>query len=93
MTIRWAQLKRLFQNDPWGAEGPEGSRAKMAFMATYNLDRFHDFVFNSSFLTRYKVKTAVLKKIQSDEAELLKFGMDWVKLFLWNIKTKKIRPR
>ena len=93
MTIRWAQLKRLFQNDPWGAEGPEGSRAKMAFMATYNLDRFREFVFKSSFLKRYKVKSAVLKKIQSDEAELLKFGMDWVQLFLWNIKTKKIRPR
>ena len=93
MTIHWAQLKRLFQNDPWGAGGPEASRAKMTFMATYNLDRFREFVFNSSFLKRYKVKTAVLKNIQSDEAELLKFGMDWVQLFLWNIKTKKIRPR
>lgn len=93
MTIRWAQIKRLFQNDPWGAEGPEGSRAKMAFMATYNIDRFREFVFQSSFLKRYKIKSAFQKKMKADDLELLKFGMDWVKLFLWGIQSKKIRPR
>ncbi len=93
MTIRWAELKRLFQNDPWGGEGPEGPRAKMAFMASYNIDRFREFVFNSSFLKRYKVKSEILKKIKANDGELLNFGFDWVKLFLWNIKTKKIRPR
>jgi len=93
MTIRWAGLKRLFQTDPWGTEGPEGPRARMTFMATYNTDRFGEFVFHSSFLKRYKVKAAVLKKIKADDEELLKFGFDWVKLFLWNIKTKKIRAR
>ena len=93
MTLRWADLKRLFQADPWGTEGSKGPRAKMAFMATYNIDRFREFVFNSSFLKRYKVKTAVLKKINADDEELLKFGFDWVTLFLWGIKTKKIRFR
>ncbi|MGD2185569.1 MAG: YkgJ family cysteine cluster protein [Desulfobacterales bacterium] len=93
MTIRWAELKRLFQTDPWGAEGPQGPRAKMAFMAAYNIDRFHEFVFNSSFLKRYKVKQAILKKLKADDAELLKFGFDWVKFFLWNMKTKKVKPR
>jgi hypothetical protein len=93
MTMYWTELKRLFQDDPWGTEGPEGPKARMAFMATYNIDRFHEFVFNSSFLKRYKVKSAILKKIQNDDGELLKFGFDWVKLFLWGIKSKKIRPR
>ena len=93
MTIRWAQFKRLFIDDPWGVDGPEGSRAKMAFMATYNIDRFREFVLNSSFLRRYKVKSALLKKIKTDDVALLKFGMDWVQLFLWGIKTKKIRLR
>ena len=65
----------------------------MAFMATYNIDRFREFTFNSSFLKRYKVKTALLKQLKAEDEELLKFGFDWVKLFLWNIKTKKIRQR
>jgi Fe-S-cluster containining protein len=93
MTLRWAELKRRFQTDPWGAEGPQGQKAKMAFMATYNLDRFREFVFHSSFLKRYKVKSVILKKIQNDDGELLKFGFDWIKCFLWNIKSKKVRPR
>ena len=93
MTIRWAELKRLFQTDPWGAEGPQGPKARMAFMATYNIDRFREFVFNSSFLKRYKVKSVILKKIESDDGELLKFGLGWVKFFLWGAKAKKIRPR
>ncbi|MBW2251758.1 MAG: hypothetical protein JRF60_14315 [Deltaproteobacteria bacterium] len=62
-------------------------------MATYNIDRFSDFVFNSSFLKRYKVKSALLKKIKTDDTQLMKFGFEWVKLFVWGIRTKNIRPR
>ena len=93
MTIRWAELKRLFQTDPWGREGRQGSKAKMAFMAVYNVDQYRDFVFQSSFLRRYKVKTAILKKLKADDVDLLKFGFEWVKFFLWGIKSKHIRMR
>ena len=93
MTIRWAEVKRLFQDDPWGLEGPEGSKARMAFMATYNVDRFREFIFQSSFLKRYKVKSALLKKLKTDDVQLLKFGFEWVKLFIWGIKSKNIRLR
>jgi len=93
MTMRWAEVKRLFQDDPWGLEGPEGSKARMAFMATYNVDRFREFIIQSSFLKRYKVKSALLKKLKSDDVQLLKFGFEWVKLFVWGIKSKNIRLR
>ena len=93
MTIRWAGLKRLFEKDPWGVEDPQGPRAKMAFMATYNIDRFRDFVFQSSFLKRYKIKSAILKKLKTDDAQLLKFGFEWVKVFVWDLKSKHIRLR
>jgi Fe-S-cluster containining protein len=93
MTLAWAQIKRLFQADPWKGEGPEGPRAKMAFMATYNLDDFRKFVFESSFFKRYKVKKDVRKKIAAHEKALLKFGFEWVNLFIWGIKSKKIKPR
>ena len=93
MTLQWADLRRLFQSNPWGKDGPEGPRAKMAFMATYNLDRFREFVFHSTFLKRYKVKSAILKKIRVDDTALLKFGLQWVKLFVWGIRAEWIRPR
>ncbi len=91
MTARWADLKRLFQINPWGQEGPRSAKAKMAFMATYNIDRFRDFVFNSSFLERYEVNSALVKKIREDDVELLKLGFDWVKFFVWGIKSASIR--
>lgn len=93
MTIQWAAVKRLFQNDPWGLEGPRGPKAKMAFMATYNIDRFRDFVFQSSFLKRYKIKSPLLKKLKSDDVALLKFGFEWVKVFIWGMNSKQIRLR
>jgi Fe-S-cluster containining protein len=93
MTAEWAEIKALFRRNPWGPEGPSGKRARMAFMATYNLDGFREFVFASSFLKRYKVKQEVLKRITSDEVALMRFGFQWVKLFVWGIETKSIRPR
>jgi Fe-S-cluster containining protein len=93
MTMRWAEVKRLFQEDPWGLEGPEGSKAKMAFMATYNINRFRDFIFQSSFLKRYKIKAVLLKKLKTDDVQLLKFGFEWVKFFVWGMRSKIIKPR
>lgn len=93
MTIRWAKIKRLFQNDPWGLEGPEGPKAKMAFMATYNIDQFRDFVFQSSFLKRYQIKSPLRKKLKTDELTLLQFGLEWVKVFVWGISSKSIKKR
>lgn len=93
MTLAWSRVKALFHCSPWGDEGPEGAKAKMAFMATYNVDQFREFVFGSSFLKRYKVKSALLKKLEIDDLAMLRFGFDWVKLFAWGIQSKKIRKR
>ncbi len=93
MTIRWAELLRLFADNPWGAEGPQGQRARMAFMAAYNCDRFREFVFGSSFLKRFKVKPELLGKIKTDDSQLLLLGFDWIKLFLWGIKSRRLKPK
>ena len=93
MSRKWFEVKQLFQKNPWGREGPQGSRAKMAFMASYNLEAFRRFVFESSLLKRYKVKTDLLKKLHRDDVELMLFGFEWIRLFVWGIQGKKIRPR
>jgi len=93
MIRKWSEVRQLFQKDPWGREGSHGSRAKMAFMASYNMDAFRGFVFESSLLKRYKVKTDLLKKIKTDDVELMLFGFEWIKLFVWGVQTHKIRPR
>jgi len=90
MTLRWAEIRRLFQNDPWGSEGPHGAKAKMAFMAAYNLDRFREFLFDSSFFKRYHVKPDLKKKLRVNDKALLLFGFEWIKFFVWGIKSKSI---
>lgn len=93
MTVRWSEIKRLFQTDPFENQWQDNPKAKMAFMATYNIDWFRDFLFNSTFLKRYKVKSAILKKIPTDDMELMKFGFNWVKFYIWGIKTKHFKLR
>jgi Fe-S-cluster containining protein len=93
MTARWAEIRRLFHINPLNDEDWSSPKAKMAFMAIYNTDRFRDFVFTSSFLKRYKLNSDKVKKIRMDDVELLKFGFDWVKLFIWGIKSRHIRLR
>ncbi|MBT8341216.1 MAG: YkgJ family cysteine cluster protein [Desulfatitalea sp.] len=93
MTLHWAALRRRFASDPWGLEGPEGSRARMAFMAAYNLDRFRQFVFQSSFLKRYRIKKPLKMKLQRDDEALLMFGFEWIGLFVWGIPSKRISMR
>jgi uncharacterized protein len=93
MTVRWAELKRLFHRNPWGAEGHSGPRAKMAFMATYNLDRFREFVLGSSFLKRYRVEAITINKVRTDDKALMSLGFAWVKLFLWGLETSLIKQK
>jgi len=93
MAVQWADLKRRFQNDPWGEEGPGGQKGKMAFMAAYNVDSFRDFLFKSSFLRRYRVPPPTLKKIRTNDRELLLLGFEWISSYLWGIPSKKIMLR
>lgn len=90
MTLRWAEIRRLFQSDPWGAEGPHGAKSRMAFMAAYNLDRFREFLFGSSFFKRYRVKPDLKKKLRTNDKTLLLFGFEWIKLSVWGIRSKQI---
>jgi Fe-S-cluster containining protein len=91
MTAKWAGVKALFQKDPWGSEGVNGPKGKMAFMAAYNIDRFREFVFQSSFLKRYRVKKTLVKKLRASDRELLLFGFEWIQYFVWGIQSKCIR--
>ncbi len=56
---------------------------KMFFLASYNLDKFREFVFESSFLDRYEIDETLLDKIKDDEIALLKFGLKWLKWLLF----------
>ncbi len=56
---------------------------QMFFTASYNVDKFRRFVFESSFLERYPADEGTLEKIRGDEIELLQFGLRWLKEVLF----------
>jgi len=71
-------------------ENPDIS--KMIFMALYNLDRFREFVFQSSFLKRLEVDEVRLEKIKRSDEELLRFAFDWIKFGVFGQILFRVRP-
>ena len=59
---------------------------QMTFMALYNIDRFKEFVFKSTFLKRLEVEPQIIEKIKNSDLDLLKFAFDWIKFGLFGKK-------
>ena len=59
---------------------------QMTVMALYNLDRFREFVFKSTFLERLEVEPEIIEKIRNSDVELLKFAFEWLKFGLFGKK-------
>lgn len=64
---------------------------KMFFLASYNIDQFRQFVFESSFLDRYEVDPETVAKIKIDETALLEFGLKWLKSVLYKDGVFKLK--
>jgi hypothetical protein len=63
----------------------------MFFMACYDLDRFREFVFGSSFLDKFEVDDATREKMKDEDMELLRFGYRWLRFALFGEPAIKIR--
>ena len=66
---------------------------EMFYTVCYNIDKFREFVFESTFLNRFDVPEDTVKKIKEDDEELLKFGFEWLKYCLFGEKTMKIKGK
>lgn len=65
----------------------EGKARDIFFIGSYNIDEFRDIVFKSGFLKYYGVDKKVLKKIKSNETELLRFAFTWMRTVLFGEAT------
>lgn len=52
---------------------------QMFFTVCYNIDKFKEFVFKSSFLERYDIPEDRIEEIKNDDVKLLQFGFEWLK--------------
>jgi hypothetical protein len=65
---------------------------RLFFLASYDIDGFRRFVFESSFLQRYDIDAATRERIAADELELLRFGLRWLKWVFFKEGTFRLRP-
>jgi Fe-S-cluster containining protein len=63
----------------------------MFFLASYNLDKFRDFIFHSTFLEKFDIDADYLEKIKTDDEELLRFGFKWLRFALFGEQTMTIK--
>ena len=66
-------------------------KVEMFFLACYNLDRFREFIFGTTFLKRFYVERNELDKIKNSDEDLLKFSFKWIKFSLFGEKTMIIK--
>lgn len=74
-----------------GPKEQVSKKMQMFFMASYNIDRFKNFLFHSHFFNRFHVDPAVKEKISSNDVELMKFSFDWLKFSLFGQSTMQIK--
>lgn len=80
----WVDLLVRKRSFPPNMSLTEDSK-KMFFLVSYNIDKFRQFVFESSFLKRYPTKDRILATIKEDELALLEFGLRWLKGLLFKM--------
>jgi Fe-S-cluster containining protein len=89
---KWMDLIVRKKSIPSSLKLTEKSR-ELFFMVCYNLTQFKKFVFESSFLDRYEIKSERIEKIKKDDVELLKFGFDWLKATMFSEDGGEFKPK
>jgi len=85
MNNEW---KKLTHHENFGARDLlRGEARDMFFLASYNIDEFRNMVFQPGFLDYFDIDRKTLRKIRSDETELLRFAFSWLRHVLFGEAT------
>ncbi|MCX6543321.1 MAG: YkgJ family cysteine cluster protein [Acidobacteria bacterium] len=86
-------FKALMLDEFWDkTDGLSPQQMEMYYMASFDLDRFRRFVFESRFLQMFEVDEARVDAMRTNDEDLLEFAMQWLRFTLFNEKTMKITP-
>ncbi len=79
---------------PWfiGGRQLDPKRIEMFHQASYDLDAFRTFVFESTFLSRFDVAEDKLEAIRTDDVALMAFAFRWLRFALFAEPTMRVRP-
>jgi Fe-S-cluster containining protein len=88
-------------NDEWleiitsprtlGQDSFTTQKLQMFFMASYNLDKFRKFIFETRFLDLFEISSQERKRVVHDDLFLMRFGFRWLKFSLFAEKTMQLK--
>ena len=105
-TVRqWFDNQGIDEYDMWGEQFKEVTlhsffeaggllspqRMQMFFTACYDLDKFREFVFDSTLLKRFEVDEDFIEEMGYSDEALLRFAFQWLRFSLFGEET--VRPR
>ncbi len=82
INAEWTELLVRKRSIPKNNRLTEKTK-NMFFTASYDIDRFKRFVFESSFLSLYEVDPQTFEELKEDEIALLRLSFKWLKWLLF----------
>jgi uncharacterized protein len=89
MNKEWAQIQLRRDNE--GLPKLDTNKQPLIYMASYDLDRFRKFVFESGFLEIFDMDNEEVEKMKIDDIALMKFGFKYLKYILMLEETLKVK--
>lgn len=90
MNREWLEI--VMRRRSFGHQASMSEQAqKMFFLASTDIDKFRDFVFNSSFLDTYEIDQETLDKIKEDDIEMMLFSFRYLASALFGTQDLKIK--
>jgi Fe-S-cluster containining protein len=95
-SAHWDEMNRgwkevMMRRNLPGKPGLDEMKQMQFFMASYDLDRFRHYVFDSRFLDLFEIPEDEVKAMREDEVALMKFAFKYVKFLLMMEETLKLK--
>ena len=89
MNKEWKEIQ--LRRNTSEQSGLDSKKQTMLYMASYDLDKFKKFIFESRLLDLLEIDKEELKKIKTDEIALMQFGFKYLKYILMLEETLKVK--
>lgn len=89
MNLEWKEL--LMRRDLPGTAKLDENKQMQFFMASYDLDRFSQYVFGSGLLDKFELTDEEIEAMRTDEVALMKFGFRYLKFLLQLEETLQLK--
>jgi len=91
MNDQWMEIITSKKSLGPGKDIPR--KIQMFYMASYNLDKFRRFLFESRFFSLFEIETHLREDLSADDVALMQFAFAWLKFSLFGDSSSRIRAK